>query len=65
MYREIKITKTGSPDSKELYKRLTKIRSEVSVTDLGTTIWAYGDMAQEEFDRIIVICEEYGDVDTD
>lgn len=66
MYREIQIKKASqSADSRELYRRVTKIREEVSVTDLGTTIWVYGDMTQEEFDEVIVICEEYGDVDTD
>ena len=46
MYQEICIK--GCTDSRQLYIDVTKIRSSVSVTDLGTSVWVYGDMTQEE-----------------
>lgn len=61
MYQEICVK--GCTDSKQLYVDVAKIRSSVSVTDLGTSVWVYGDMTQEEFDEIIRICQCYGDID--
>lgn len=62
MYREIQIKKPDrSKDSKELYIRVSSVKGDISVTDLGTTIWVYGDMEQSIFGIVICICQEYGE----
>lgn len=61
MYQELKLT--GCTDSRQLYVEVTRVRGSVSVTDLGNSVWVYGEMTQEEFDRIIVICQKYGDIE--
>lgn len=60
-YHEISIK--HCTDSKDLYRCITKVRGSISVTDLGNTVWVYGDMTQEEFDEVIRICEKFGEVD--
>lgn len=60
-YRDIVIF--GCKDSKELYRRVSSVNNNINVIDAGDKTYVYGDMSQEDYDIVIHICHEYGDIE--
>lgn len=60
-YYELRII--NCDDSRDLYRCLTKIRGSIAVTDLGKSVYVYGEMTTEEFTEITRICEKFGEID--
>lgn len=60
-YHELKLSNCS--DSKLLYRKLTRIRGSISVTDLGTSVYVHGEMTQTEFDAVVKTCLQFGDIE--
>lgn len=54
-------TLTNCTNSRALYAELK--RYGLNVTDMGREVYVYGEIEAKQYDTIIRICAEYGDIE--
>lgn len=52
---------TNCTNSRALYRELKGFG--LNVTDLGKSVYVHGEIEAKDYDRIIRICAEYGDIE--